>query len=232
MIYDNELLHYISDDEYKEYLEIVGLPRDKGDLLYKNKPISKKEKIYLEVLNKILIRTSKSEFKKDFIFPLLKVEDEKKIKTKSDAYNLISSKTTIYNKKLKELNRLDALDLDFNLTTHVARHSFSNFIREKGCDISYIKEYLGHNDISVTQNYLKTIPPQQLGSKIGDYFDVEGMDDIDIKQNIRYDDPLGEENYDDEYLIRTEDMRDEVDIEMNKLNKFLLKESDDEDKNQ
>ena len=40
------------------------------------------------------------------------------------------------------------------VTFHALRHSYTTYLLEKGVDIKYIKELLGHFDIKTTEHYL------------------------------------------------------------------------------
>ena len=72
--------------------------------------------------------------------------------------------------KVKELNRkinkyirkaAQAVGLDSDVTLYVARHTFASLLNEKAVPLSYLKEQLGHTDISTTQKYLASIPKEK-----------------------------------------------------------------------
>lgn len=45
--------------------------------------------------------------------------------------------------------------IDFDLTSYVARHSFASNLKHKNISTDVISEALGHQNIKVTQSYLK-----------------------------------------------------------------------------
>ena len=68
--------------------------------------------------------------------------------------------------KVKELNSkinrsirkaCQVVELDSDVTLYTARHTFASLLNEKAVPLSYIKEQLGHTDISTTQKYLDSI---------------------------------------------------------------------------
>ncbi|RAJ24503.1 site-specific recombinase XerD [Gelidibacter algens] len=58
-----------------------------------------------------------------------------------------------YNKELKEIAVICGIDK--NLTSYVARHSFANCLKQKGVATDIISESMGHQNLAVTQAYLK-----------------------------------------------------------------------------
>jgi len=58
------------------------------------------------------------------------------------------SAQTIFNRAIK------AAEIHKNVTFHALRHSFATHLLEKGVDIKYIKDLLGHFDIKTTERYL------------------------------------------------------------------------------
>jgi integrase/recombinase XerD len=58
------------------------------------------------------------------------------------------SAQTIFNKAIK------AAGIHKEVTFHALRHSYATHLLEKGVDIKYIKELLGHFDIKTTERYL------------------------------------------------------------------------------
>jgi site-specific recombinase XerD len=98
------------------------------------------------------IQTFRLKIPEDYIFPLLKPY---KFKTKTELEKMISSKTTIYNTNLRKIS-LDC-ELGVKLSSHIARHSFSDLIRVSGAGLYEISKILGHSDIAITQKYLKSL---------------------------------------------------------------------------
>ncbi|MEP6793924.1 MAG: tyrosine-type recombinase/integrase [Saprospiraceae bacterium] len=58
------------------------------------------------------------------------------------------SAQTIFNRAIK------AAGINKDVTFHALRHTFATHLLEKGVDIKYIKELLGHFDIKTTERYL------------------------------------------------------------------------------
>ena len=53
-------------------------------------------------------------------------------------------------------------NLNVNLTTYVARHSFATVLKKSGVNIGLISEALGHSDINTTQIYLDSFENSQI----------------------------------------------------------------------
>lgn len=85
----------------------------------------------------------------DYVFPILtdfhvtpQQKENRKHKTLSQL-----------NKSLKEFGRL--CNVDFDVTSYVARHSTAQHLKEKNVPTDIISELLGHQNIRITQAYLK-----------------------------------------------------------------------------
>jgi site-specific recombinase XerD len=66
------------------------------------------------------------------------------------------------NRDLKELAQL--AQIDANLTTYVARHTYATVLKKSGIPIAVISEALGHTSESITQTYLKNFDNQVIAS--------------------------------------------------------------------
>jgi len=86
----------------------------------------------------------------DRIFPILDGYD---ISSPLKLHNSISTRTTLINKYLKKIQK--RAEIDTALTTHLSRHSVAGYLLEQGYDVYTIKEVLGHENVRVTENYLK-----------------------------------------------------------------------------
>lgn len=54
------------------------------------------------------------------------------------------------------------LNLNGDVTTYVARHTFATVLRKSGVDIGIISQSLGHQDIQTTQIYLDSFDNAQV----------------------------------------------------------------------
>jgi integrase len=135
--------------------------------------VDENDKILIYLINqkqKLLIRINQefqnlffqklSNYKKDkkakFIFNFLNQdlfnEDEKM--TSLLQYKHLKHKTIVIDRKLKKLQKI--LAIETNLTTHVARHTFSNLLLESGdASVFDISKMLGHSSLLITEIYLK-----------------------------------------------------------------------------
>ena len=60
-----------------------------------------------------------------------------------------------YNKQLKEIGELCGISKP--LSSYVARHSYANSLKQKGISTDIISESMGHQNIAITQAYLKEL---------------------------------------------------------------------------
>lgn len=85
-----------------------------------------------------------------YVFPLLLREDM----TPTQIENRKSKTLKKYNKDLKEIARI--CEIDKNISSYVARHSFANCLKQKGVATDIISESMGHQNLAITQAYLKS----------------------------------------------------------------------------
>jgi integrase/recombinase XerD len=83
----------------------------------------------------------------DFVFPILSPG-----LSSQRERDLIQGFTKTTNKWMKRV--ATDLGIETNLTTYVARHSYSTVLKRGGASIEYISESLGHKDLRTTEIYL------------------------------------------------------------------------------
>lgn len=62
---------------------------------------------------------------------------------------------TRYNQKLKEIAKL--CKIEKTVSSYVARHSYANSLKQKGISTDIISESMGHQNLAITQAYLKEL---------------------------------------------------------------------------
>lgn len=86
----------------------------------------------------------------DYVFPFLQNGQDL---TVNQLEKQVESKTAYINDKLKELFK--KLGINKNISTHVARHSFTDQARKSGASLYDISKSLRHSSLKVTENYLE-----------------------------------------------------------------------------
>lgn len=94
---------------------------------------------------------------KGYLFPILNANIHK---TPLQKQNRIHKMLGKINKNLKLIAA--QLNVDANMTTYVARHSFASVLKKSGVSIALISEALGHSDLSTTQVYLDSFDNEQI----------------------------------------------------------------------
>lgn len=89
-----------------------------------------------------------------YVFPLLFRENYTPTQLADRKHKMLG----IYNTKLKELANI--CEITKNVSSYVARHSFANCLKQKGVATDVISESLGHQNLTVTQSYLKELDTQ------------------------------------------------------------------------
>jgi len=86
-----------------------------------------------------------------FVFPFLYREDYSPTQVANRKHKMLS----IYNRQLKELGVICGIEK--NISSYVARHSFANCLKQKGVATDIISESMGHQNLAITQAYLKEL---------------------------------------------------------------------------
>ncbi|MEM8528236.1 MAG: site-specific integrase [Bacteroidota bacterium] len=126
-----------------------------GRIEYKRRKTGKLHSIPLSPpLQKLLDRYTKGKSKKNFILNVIKSTDPKQ--------QIVNVRDELrrYNKVLKEIARL--CEIEANLTSYVARHSYATIAKYKGVPTAIISEALGHSSEEVTQVYLDSFEKEVL----------------------------------------------------------------------
>ncbi len=101
---------------------------------------------------KEILEEYKSEIKvSQYVFPILLRDDM----TPSQIENRKHKTLKKYNKNLKEIGEICGIEQ--KLSSYVARHSFANCLKQKGVATDVISESLGHQNLTITQAYLKEL---------------------------------------------------------------------------
>lgn len=102
----------------------------------------------------------------DYVFPFF--QKEKDYTDKKFFENQVSSKNSLVNGKIKEVAK--KVDIEENVSFHVARHSFAYHCLKEGKDVYTIKDLLGHEDIRATMQYLKSLGTAHLDDEVANIF--------------------------------------------------------------
>ncbi len=95
--------------------------------------------------------------KSNYIFPILNKEVHIKPAQILDRVKKVNKSV---NKELKEIAK--KANVEFNLTTYVARHSYATIMKRIGASTSIISESLGHDSEKTTQIYLDSFENKEL----------------------------------------------------------------------
>lgn len=96
----------------------------------------------------------------NFVFHFLKEDEFKNFKSTnnlSKTQNLrIKASRDYYNKLLNEIRK--QCGISHKITSHVARHTYTQLLLNNGADLATISASLGHSHISTTQTYIQQLP--------------------------------------------------------------------------
>ncbi len=86
-----------------------------------------------------------------YVFPILKSDDQSPVQLE----NAKKQTLKVYNQELKAIGKLCKIEKP--LSSYVARHSFANCLKQQGVATDIISESLGHQNLAITQVYLKEL---------------------------------------------------------------------------
>ena len=92
-----------------------------------------------------------------YLFPIF---DARVHKTAQQKANRVHKVCAQVNRELRQL--ADELEINADLTTYVARHSFATILKRSGVNIGLISELMGHADITTTKIYLDSFDEEQV----------------------------------------------------------------------
>ncbi len=138
-----------------------------GRLVYEMRKTGGKKNIrQLAPMQKILDRyrvpTSKPG---DYIFPLLK----KNYRDPIELRKIISSKNARVNKLLKTLAK--KAGIESSISFHVSRHTWAHYALKKGMDLYSISKALGHADLKITEEYIKSFDEEMLDKSMENLYE-------------------------------------------------------------
>lgn len=138
------------------YLKMENL--NDGRINYTRQKTRKKYSIKInDSIQEILSRYIDEKAPEDYVFPIIIRAGIKNLE-----YKDVAEKRRRYNQYLKDIAKL--IEIETNLTSYVARHSWATIAKHKGVPIAAISEGMGHEDVKTTEVYL-------------DSFDKEVLDD-------------------------------------------------------
>lgn len=130
-----------------------------GKLVYQRQKTKKLIKIPLQPQALALIKKYHSA-ESPYLFPILSPIHQ----TDTQKANRIHKVISKVNKRLKEIG--EALNLNVNLTTYVARHSQATVMKRAGVSTAVIREIMGHSSERVTQIYLDSFDNEQVDNAL------------------------------------------------------------------
>ncbi|WP_432328951.1 tyrosine-type recombinase/integrase [Mucilaginibacter sp. P25] len=98
---------------------------------------------------------------KPIIIPIIPIAKQFIDDLKAESFDLPDEQ--VYNRHLKEI--AVKADIDKNLTSHVARHTFASWLAIEGVSVMVISKLLGHKNINTTMVYIH-IAEQYLATEI------------------------------------------------------------------
>lgn len=146
--YVNDFGKYVSISEWRPV-----------DSYYLQKPTNA-----IDDIIKSLVIAYSDTHRKEYIFPIL----QKEFSDSNELRKRISSNNVIVNRHLKTIAK--KAGVQSSVSFHVSRHSFSHYALKKGMDLYSISKALGHSDLKITQEYLKSFDEEMLDNSMNKLF--------------------------------------------------------------
>ncbi len=105
----------------------------------------------IDILEKYYHQDSKQD---DIIFPFANI-DKEFFKIREHRSVIVSRAIALSNMYLKKMG--EKLELPFNLSFHISRHTFATRALNNGMRIEHVSKLMDHSDIGITQVYAKII---------------------------------------------------------------------------
>ena len=151
--------YYVAGINFKDiatlqYENIVG-----DRILYQRHKTGKElNNLIIPEVKEILSRyTATKADKKAYVFPIL---DASRHITEQQIYNRLQKICHWINANLKIIAKM--ANINANMTTYVARHTFATVLKRSGVSTEIISESLGHSDVVTTQIYLDSFENSQI----------------------------------------------------------------------
>ncbi|WP_312822669.1 site-specific integrase [Epilithonimonas sp.] len=111
-------------------------------------------------ISEILLYYKKLQKSKKYVFPLI-------VNEKCTPQQLEYRKHKTLQKFNNDLQKIAKLcEIETKLTSYVARHSFATNLKQKGVSTDIISEALGHQNVAITQTYLKELESSVIESAV------------------------------------------------------------------
>jgi integrase/recombinase XerD len=105
----------------------------------------------LPPVQNILDYYKEKEYNTSYVFPILLRDEMTPVQIENRKKKTLQQ----YNKDLKEIASL--CEINKTVSSYVARHSYANCLKQKGVATDIISESMGHQNVAVTQAYLKEL---------------------------------------------------------------------------
>lgn len=143
-------------EDYKGFKIFQGDAKIKSVIDKREELLDEIDRVFIAGLVGRIDKMSKKE-RNQFIFPILNA----KTFTSNDGiytieqYKKIKHCSIVYNRNLKKVQK--TCEIQTNLTSHVARHSYTNLLLGmEGVNLYDISQSLGHSNIKTTESYLRS----------------------------------------------------------------------------